>query len=69
MNASIEEFSIVLGDGNAMTLYRVDYTAVQGNGIDSMAIWRTFGVYEKKEVAIWACNAIENGMIFPVRKA
>ena len=69
MNANIEEYNVVLGDGNAMTLYRVDYAAVQGNGYDTMTIWRTFGVYEKKEVATWVCNAIENGMIFPVRKA
>lgn len=69
MTAVIEEMEVKLSDGNAMTLYRVDYDAIQGNGYDTCTIWRTFGVYEKKEVAEFVGKAIENGMIFPVRKA
>lgn len=67
MGAFIYEIEVELGDGVGMTLYRVDYFAVYGNGYDSGSVIRTFGAYEKREMAEAVKEAIENGSIHPVQ--
>ena len=69
MDAFIREQTIDLGNGNGMTVYQVDYIAVYGNGYDSEHLWRTFGVYERREVAEFVKSCIEIGNISPVMKA
>ena len=69
MDAYIIEKTIDLGNGLGMPIYQVDYCAVYGNGYDSGSIWRTFGLYEHKEVAEYVMQGINNGDIQPVRKA
>ena len=68
MDADIEEKSVDLGGGIAMKVYQVDYCAIQGNGYDTGSVWRTFGVYERREVAEFVKQGIEEGSICPSRR-
>lgn len=66
MEAKVIEVSIELGNGNEMTVYKVDYVAMQ-DGYNKF--WRTFGVYERREVAEFVKSSIEDGDIGPMRMA
>ena len=61
--------SVQISEELAMTVYKVEYEAVQGNGYDTCSYFRTFGVYERREVAEAVRKGIEDGSIQPVRKA
>ncbi len=68
MDAYIEEKSVDLGGGIAMTVYQVDYCAIRGDGYSSCSVYRTFGVYERREVAEFVRDEIARGGINPVNK-
>ena len=68
MKAFVEEMSMPISKDIAKKLYKVEYTAKEGNGYDSGNLWATFGVYEKEEIAEFIRFSIENGDINPLRK-
>lgn len=68
MDAFIEEKSVDLGGDIVMVVYQVEYCAIQGNGYDTGSVWRTFGVYERREVAEFVKDGIEAGSIRPSRR-
>ena len=66
MEAKVIEMSINLGNGCGMTVYKVDYVAMKDGYHE---FWRTFGVYERREVAEFVKRSIEDGGIGPMRMA
>lgn len=66
MYTNIEEIHADIGNGLEIIVYQVDYTARLGDGYTCCNLWRTFGVYERKEVAEFVSKSIENGSIQPV---
>ena len=65
MKAFVEEMSMPISKDIAKKLYKVEYTAKEGNGYDSGNLWATFGVYEHQDVAEYVRYCIENFLINP----
>ena len=63
MNAAVKEHTVPLGDGIAMTVYEVEYIARYGDGIHSPNIWKSYGVFQSKEVAHYVARCIDDGTI------
>ena len=68
MKAYVETMPINLGNGYEKYVYKVDYTFMEGDGITCGTIFKTFGVYENKTVAMWVKKNIEDGNIEPIRR-
>lgn len=66
MKAKIIEIAVPVGQGIAMTVYRVDIEDYQVIGYhESTTRKATYNVYEHEAVAKYVANAINNGEIIP----
>lgn len=67
MKAEITEVNVSLGNGLAMSAYRVDWENFHIEGYhESVTMKGTFGVYERREIAEYVKMAIDNGEIMPI---
>jgi hypothetical protein len=68
MDAYVQKIEVPINEEVGMTLYKVVYCYVQGNGYDTGSLWADFNVYEKEEVANAVAKGIEEGIISPRRR-
>ena len=68
MDAYVVKIEVPINEEVGMTLYKVVYCYVQGNGYDTGSLWADYNVYEREEVANAVSKGIEMGLINPRRR-
>ena len=68
MDAYVVKIEVPINEEVGMTLYKVVYCYVQGNGYDTGSLWADYNVYEREEVANAVSKCIEMGLINPRRR-
>ena len=61
--ANVIEHTIPLYDDICMVVYEVEYVYRWGDGCTSQTLMRSYGVYERREVADYVAKCIDDGII------
>lgn len=68
MDAYVVKIEVPINEEVGMTLYKVVYCYVQGNGYDTGSLWADYNAYENKDVANAVAIGIVKGLIEPRRR-
>ena len=68
MDAYVQKIEVPINDEVGMTLYKVVYCYLSGNGYDSGSLWADYNAYANEDVANAVAIGIEKGLIEPRRR-